>query len=256
MTLATAYARAVPASFTAAVSALRPAPTIDPLRATYQHRSYVDRLQAGGYTVEILPADERFPDAPFVEDTAVIVGDLLVIARLGAPSRQGEEDEVEAALAGRFQIERVKGPATLEGGDVLHRGVILYVGVSERTNEAGIARLAELAAPRGRMVVPVPMQGALHLKSVVTPLDSETLIAAPGHFDPAIVGGQRFLWADSGGEVNVLSLPDGRVLVPDSKRGLAELIESAGFETVTVDVSEFEKADGGLTCLSLRTDDG
>ncbi len=254
MTPATAFVRAVTASFERATSARRPAPEIDAVRAQGQHRSYVESLEAAGYTVEVLAADARFPDAPFIEDTAVLIGDLLVITRPGIRSRRGELEGVAGALSGRFPHERLKRPATLEGGDVLQRGSRLYVGVSSRTNKAGAARLAELAARRGRVVVPVPVRRALHLKSVVTPLDRETLIAAPGHFDHTIIGGQRFLWADSGGEVNVLSLPDGRVLVSSGR--LAELIESAGYETVMIDVSEFEKADGGLTCLSLRTDDG
>lgn len=243
-------------SFAGALSGRQPAPSIDPVRASEQHALYVKCLRSGGYEVVVLAAEERYPDAPFVEDTAVLMGDLLVVARPGAVSRRGEEEGVERALAQSFRVARVGGPGTLEGGDVLQRGRVLYVGRSGRTSDDAIAQLAELAAGEGRTVVPVPVRGALHLKSVVTPVDGGTLVAAPGHFDPSVFSGQRILWAEEGGEVNVLALPDGTVLVPASKESVVRLLERSGFDVVTVDVSEFEKADGGLTCLSLRTDDG
>ena len=133
---------------------------------------------------------------------------------------------------------------------------VLYVGRSARTNDDGIQQLAAIAAEQGTETIPVPVHDALHLKSVVTSLDANTLIAAPGHFNPDIFGGPRIRWVEGQSEVNVLTLPDGRVLIPASRHAVQAAVADAGFDVVTVDVSEFEKADGGLTCLSLRTNDG
>ncbi len=162
---------------------------------------------------------------------------------------------IEQALAGRLRVERIVAPGTLEGGDVLRTGTRLYVGRSARTNQAGIDQLAALVGGLGFEVVPVPVRGALHLKSMVTPLDPRTLVASRRFVDEDTFDGLDVLPVEAE-EVNVLALPSGSVLVSASRPEVREVVEAAGRSVITLDLSEFEKADGGLTCLSLRTGEG
>lgn len=249
----TAFVRSVPDSFAAALSGLAPDPAIDVANARQQHARYIACLAAGGFTVEQLATPVDFPDGPFIEDTAVLLPGTLLLTRPGAPSRRGEVAGVGEALADRFEIRMVEPPGTVEGGDVLQLGRRLYVGRSSRTNDDGIQQVTAIAAEHGLETIPVEVSDTLHLKSVVTAADGDTLVAAPGHFDPEVFSGLRLHWVEGESEVNVLALPDGTVLIPASKTVLQDVLTAAGYEVVTVDVSEFEKADGGLTCLSLRT---
>lgn len=200
----------------------------------------------------MIESSDDHPDGPFIEDPAVLIGDTLVLTRPGPYVRRGEVDGLEAALAGSFSVRRIVAPGTLEGGDVLRVGDRLYVGHSTRTNDEGICQLTEIAADEHMEVVTVPVSAALHLKTVITALDQSTLVGAAGHVDERLFAGLSVLWFEDIGEANVLALPDKTVLVPASQPRLVQAISSAGFSVVTVDVSEFEKADGGLTCLSLR----
>ena len=251
-----AFVRSVPNSFAKALTGGAPAPVIDVATAREQHDSYCACLTEGGFEVERLETPDLFPDGPFIEDVGVLLYGTLVLTRPGAPSRRGEVAGVGAALADRFDIRSIESPGTLDGGDVLRIGGRIYVGCSSRTNHDGVQQLAAIAAEHGIETVPVQVRDTLHLKTVVTALDGETVVATPGRFDPGVLGGFRVHWVEAGGEVNVLALPDGRILIPASKPTVQEAVASAGYEVVIVDVSEFEKADGGLTCLSLRTNDG
>ncbi len=177
----------------------------------------------------------------------------LVLTRPGAPSRRAEVVGVGEALEDRFDIRTIEAPGTLEGGDVLRIGNRLFVGRSARTNDDGIQQLAAIAAEQGIETIPVSVRNTLHLKSVVTALDDRTLVAAPGHFDPMVFDSYEVCWVRGESEVNVLVLPNSSILIPASKEALQGVVAAAGYEVTTVDVSEFEKADGGLTCLSLRT---
>lgn len=248
-----AFVRSVPDSFAAALSGIAPDPAIDVGNARKQHAGYVARLTGGGFRVEQLATPVDFPDGPFIEDTAVVLPGTLVLTRPGAPSRRGEVEGIGEALADRFEIRLIESPGTVEGGDVLRLGRRFYVGRSSRTNDDGIRQLAAIAAEHGLETIPVEVSNTLHLKSVVTAVDGDTLVAAPGHFDPESFRGIGIRWLEGESEVNVLALPDGSILIPASKLVLQDVVTAAGYEVVTVDVSEFEKADGGLTCLSLRT---
>lgn len=251
-----AFVRSVPDSFARALSGVVPAPVIDVATARLQHAQYIACLSGGGFDIEHVETPPALADGPFIEDAAVLLTGTLLLTRPGAPSRRGEAAGVGEALADRFEIRSIEAPGTLEGGDVLRAGGRIYVGRSARSNDDGIQQLAAIAAELGIETIPVPVWETLHLKSVVTALDDETLIAAPGHFDPEVFNRLRVRWVKGESEVNVLTLPDGRVLIPASKRTVQARVASDGYEVVTVDVSEFEKADGGLTCLSLRTNDG
>ncbi len=251
-----AFVRSIPDSFAGALTRAEPASAIDVTAARHQHAQYVACLGGGGFEIEHIETPPAFADGPFIEDAAVLLIGTLLLTRPGAPSRRGEAAGVGEALADRFEICSIESPGTLEGGDVLRVGGRIYVGNSSRTNDDGIQQLAAVAAELGIETIQVPVLDSLHLKSVITALDDETLIAAPGYFDPGVFAGLRVLWVQGASEVNVLTLPDGRILIPASKRTVQEVVGAEGYEVVTVDVSEFEKADGGLTCLSLRTNDG
>ncbi len=248
-----ALVRRVPDSF---ARSLRPddgAPAPDPGGARVEHAGYVAALEAAGYRVRSLPADEAHPDCPFVEDVAVIIGDVALVTRPGAPSRRGEAGPVAAALAADFPVESMAAPATLDGGDVLQVGARVFVGRSARTNDAGISRLAELAG--GVEVVPVDVAGpVLHLKSAVDGLAADTVLVQPGFVDESVFGGLRILHTAPGeaGGANVLPLPGGRILVADHCPETARVLATAGFEPALLAAREFARADGGLTCLSIR----
>ncbi len=240
----------MPDSFADALGQER-ADSIDVAAARRQHEGYRRALEAAGYEVTILPADEDHPDSPFVEDTAVIHGGVAVISRPGASSRRGETAAVAAALARHLDVTALGGPGTLDGGDVLVVGDRVYVGRSSRTDAAGAAALA---GALGVDVTTVPVAGVLHLKSAVTALDDGTLLGAARAFPAGAFAGLRWLEVPPGESAasNVVAVGGGKVLVPAGHQATVALLAAAGYEPVPVAAGEFAKADGGLTCLSLR----
>jgi dimethylargininase len=180
-----ALMRAVPSTLESCALTFRSREPIDLDRAVAQHTAYADLMQALGLEVVEVPADPAFPDCCFIEDIAVVLDEVALVAMPGAASRRGEITAVAEALARFRALERTPLPATLEGGDVLRVGRRLFVGRSPRTNEAGIARLTALAEPLGYRVIPATVTGCLHLKSAVTALDDERLLANPGWVDMA-----------------------------------------------------------------------
>jgi len=225
---------------------------IDLDRAVAQHAAYAALLRSLGLEVLELPADPALPDCCFVEDVAVVLDEVALLAMPGAPSRRGEVRAVEEALARFRPLERTRLPATLEGGDVLRVGRRLFVGRSERTNEAGIARLAAVAEPLGYRVVPVTVTGCLHLKSAVTALDDERLLANPAWLDPSPLAGLGVVAVDPDepGAANVLRVGGAVVAHPGFPRTIDRLA-ALGYAVRTLDVSEFVKAEAALTCKSL-----
>jgi dimethylargininase len=225
--------------------------TVDAARAAEQHAAYVAALAGAGWTIrEVAPADE-LPDAAFVEDTVVVVGDLAVLARPGAPERLAEVAGTEEALAGLgLELARIEPPGTLDGGDVLQVGGTLYVGRGGRTNAEGIRQLRRHAATRGRTVVAVPLHRVLHLKSAVTALPDGTLVAAdPSLCDTAPLPALRMVPEEGGS--HVVPLGGGTVLMASSAPRTAELLDDLGFDVLAVDIGEFEKMEGCVTCLSV-----
>ena len=224
---------------------------VDAALALRQWESYVEALAAEGWrVVEVEPADDC-PDAVFVEDPVVVYGKTAVLARSGAPERQPETEGLAAALDG-YDIRRIEAPGTLDGGDVLKIGSTVYVGHSDRTNEEGIRQLAEHLPDA--TVVPVPVSKVLHLKSAVTALPDGTVIGYPPLVDdPAVFA--RFLPVPEEGGSHVVLLGGNRVLMAASAPATAELFREMGLSPVTVDISEFEKLEGCVTCLSVRLRD-
>ncbi|MFJ6124003.1 dimethylargininase [Streptomyces griseoviridis] len=226
--------------------------SVDVDLAVEQWEAYVGTLRAHGWeTVEVDPADDC-PDAVFVEDTVVMYKNVALIARPGAGSRRGETSGVEEAVAGLgCSVHWIWEPATLEGGDVLKVGDTLYVGRGGRTNAAGVQQLRAAFEPLGARVVAVPVSTVLHLKSAVTALPDGTVVGHPRVMDhPSLF--PRFLAVpeESGGHVVLLG--GGALLMAASAPKTAELLAGLGHEPVLVDISEFEKLEGCVTCLSVR----
>lgn len=252
---ARALVRAVPDSY---ARCLRRDPVaVDPARARAQVELYACALEQAGVAVTRLPADEACPDCCFVEDTALVLAwDAALITRPGAPSRRGERGPVERAL--RTELGRVEvmdaDDATLDGGDVLRVGDTLWVGLSERTNPAGVAALTRAAAAAGLQVRALPVRAGLHLKSAVTLVAPGRLIAEAGalDLDPLRAAGLSCLEVDEPAGANVLAL-GGLVLVSSRAPATqARLAREPGVTVRALDVSELHKGDGALTCLSLR----
>jgi dimethylargininase len=225
---------------------------IDVDRAVAQHADYTALLRELGLEIVEIPADPAFPDCCFVEDVAVVLDQLAVLTRPGAPSRRGEIPSVADVLARFRPLARVEAPATLEGGDVLAVGSTLFVGSSPRSNAAGRERLRELAEPFGYRVVEVVVTGCLHLKSAVTALDTVRVLANPAWIDLTPFRDLDVIPVapEEPGAANVLRVNETIVVHPGFPRTL-DRIAAFGLDVRPLDVSEFLKAEAALTCKSL-----
>jgi dimethylargininase len=224
---------------------------VDAGLAARQHAAYVAAIVAAGWEIREVPHADDLPDSAFVEDTVVVCGDLAVLTRPGADERRAELPGTEEAVRGLgLELARIEEPGTLDGGDVLRVGTTLYAGRGGRTNAEGIRQLGRIVAPRGFAVVPVPLHRVLHLKSAVTALPDGTVIAA----DPSLIDTSPFptirIVPEEAGS-HVILLGGGTVLMAASAPRSAELFDDWGFEVVAVDIGEFEKMEGCVTCLSV-----
>ena len=225
---------------------------VDVALATRQWQGYVQTLRELGWEIiEIPPADEC-ADAVFVEDTVVMFGDLAVISLPGAPSRQPETTAVNEVL-GRlgYEIAMIEPPGTLDGGDVLKVGDTVYVGLGGRTNVAGVAQLAAHLHRRGATVVSVPLTKVLHLKSAVTALPDGTIVGWPAAVDDPTMF-PKFLATPEESGAHVVLLGDDRLLISADCPMSAAMYRSMGYHPVEVDIGEFQKLEGCVTCLSVR----
>jgi len=219
--------------------------------ALRQWHGYVDVLRAEGWeTIEVAPIDDC-ADAVFVEDTVVVYGELAVIARPGADARKPETTATEATLAALgYRIARIEQPGTLDGGDVLEHAGTVWVGLSDRTNAAGAEQLAALLRPLGAHVVKIRVSCVLHLKSSVTALPDGTVVGfEPLVDDPTVWS--SFLPVPEEAGAHVVVLDGSTVLMSASAPATRELFESRGLRAVAVDISEYEKLEGCVTCLSV-----
>ena len=223
--------------------------------ALAQWESYAECLRSAGWsTHEVEPADEC-PDAVFIEDAIVVHEDLAIITNPGAAERKGEVAGAEAAARELgLRVARIEAPGTLDGGDVLRTGDTAYVGLGGRTNGEGIRQFAELLAPFGMRTQAVTVERALHLKSAVTALPDGTVIGWdpvvdwPGAFD-------RYEGMPEEGGAHVVHLAPDHLLMAASAPRTAELLRARGYAVTSVDISEFEKLEGCVTCLSVRIRD-
>lgn len=225
---------------------------IDVERARAQHRDYERSLDRLGCQLRRLPAAHDHPDSVFVEDTAVVLDELAVIARSGASSRRAETASVAAALAAYRPLCRITAPATLDGGDVLRLGRVLYVGVGGRTNDAGAAQLAAFVGPAGYGVRTIEITGCLHLKSAVTEVAAGLVLVNPEWVDADAFEDHDAIDVDplEPFAANVLRLGD-TILGQSSYHRTNARLEAMGLQVQTLDVSELAKAEAGVTCCSL-----
>lgn len=231
-------------------------------RAVEQHNAYVEALRSCGLAVTVLESDEAYPDSVFIEDTAVCCEKVAVIARPGANSRRGEEKTVALALADFYpQLEGIRAPGTLEGGDVMRAGERFYIGLSAaparggtaRTNGDGAQQLTAILRRHGYESLSIPLRQVLHLKTGISYLDNNRLLACGEFLHHPLLSSFAIIPVPAGESYAANSLwVNGRVLVPAGFPGTRQAIEKAGYDTVPLDVSEFRKLDGGLSCLSLR----
>ncbi len=224
--------------------------------ALKQHVAYIEALRACQVQVHVLEADEAYPDACFVEDTAVLAENIAVITRPGALTRRGEEQRLADALRAFYppdQTAYIISPGTLEGGDVMRVGDRFYVGLSERTNREGLDQFAAHLKARGYTVQAIPLQNVLHLKTGLAYLEDNLLLAAGEFIDhPAFAAFEKIRIPFAEAYAANCIWVNGVVLVPAGYPKTLAAIQSAGRPTLEVDTSEFRKLDGGLSCLSLR----
>jgi dimethylargininase len=224
--------------------------TVDVDLARAQHAAYADALAGCGWTVRRAPAADDCPDSVFIEDTVVVCDDLAVLTSPGAPARRAEVAGAEQAVRSLgLRTARIEPPGTLDGGDVLQAGPTVYVGRGGRTNGEGIRQLRALLAPLGRTVVAVPLGAVLHLKSAVTALPDGTFLLLPGLVPAGLFPAVRPVTEESG--CHVVPLGGDRVLIAASAPRTADLLADLGFTPVVVDIGEFEKLEGCVTCLSV-----
>ena len=224
---------------------------IDLALAGAQHAAYCAALAAAGCVVAELPVLAGHPDCAFVEDVAVILPEAVILCRPGAESRRGEAAAIVAALPTDRPLHRVEAPGTIDGGDVLVVGRDIFIGLSSRTNAEAIAAVTAATAGFGYKVIAVPVPGALHLKTAVTALADDLLVINPAWVDGAVFG-RRLLTVDPAEPfgANVLHAGTGMFHAAASPLTRARII-AAGFAVTPIDISEFAKAEAGLTCLSL-----
>lgn len=223
-------------------------------KALEQHSQYVDALIGCGLDVKILEADSRFPDSVFVEDVALCTPECAIVTNPGAPTRNGEKLEMEVALQPFYKnIENIEAPGTLDAGDVMMVGTHFYIGISQRTNAPGAEQLIAILERYGMSGSAVPLYEMLHLKSGLSYLEQNQLLIS-GEFinQPAFTHFQKIqVDPDESYAANSLWI-NSTVLVPQGYPLTQEKIEQAGYRVKVLDVSEFRKLDGGLSCLSLR----
>lgn len=225
---------------------------INVARAAEQHGLYETALIAAGCTVQRLPSLADLPDSAFVEDTAVVLPELAIIARPGAASRRLEVTSVADALRPHRLLAFIEPPGTLDGGDVLPIGSTIYVGESTRTNADGIRQLAELTSPYGYRVRPMKLSGCLHLKSAVTRVAEDVILLNSAWVDSACFPGVYQIEVDPGEPFAANALWVGAsVIYPANFDETRRRLQQNGLNVHLVESDELQKAEGGVTCCSI-----
>ncbi len=222
-------------------------------KAIGQFNTYIDIIRSLGLSVDIIEPSETYPDAHFVEDTAVVTPDIAVITNPGAASRNGEQLDIEPVLKKYKNIAHITDPGTVDGGDVLMVGHHFFIGISDRSNQQGAKQLGSILASHGNTWTTIPVEAGLHFKSSVNYVGKNTLLVTPDFANHAalkpydiIVVGENEEYAG-----NTLLIND-RLMVPKGFPETKKKLEALGTPIVELDMSEFRKMDGGLTCLSIR----
>jgi dimethylargininase len=225
---------------------------IDLGRARLQHQAYEEALRNLGVKILSLPEETNLPDSVFVEDTAVVLDECAVITRPGAESRRAEIESITQALSSYRQLYSIQPPGTLDGGDVLTVGKSIFVGISNRSNQAAIDQMHISLKQFGYSVKGIRVTGCLHLKSAVTQVGADTLLVNPAWMDKANFPGMKFIEIDPSEQYAANALMVGDTLLYQPGFPLTrERLEAEGIQPILVDESELGKAEGALTCCSL-----
>ncbi|AXF55870.1 dimethylarginine dimethylaminohydrolase family protein [Salicibibacter kimchii] len=227
-------------------------PDIELARA--QHKQYVEALETCGLEVTVLEEDERYPDAIYVEDPAVVTAECAILTNPGAPSRTGEKDIIEPILK-RFydNIESISDPGHMDGGDVIHGENHYYIGLSDRTNREGAEQFRDIVKKYGCTTSFIPVHDFLHLKTGATYIgDDHVLVAGEFVDEPAFSSLKKIVVPDNEAyAANCLRIKN-TIIMPKGFTETYKQIKALGLQTIEVEASEFQKKDGSLTCLSLR----
>jgi len=225
---------------------------IDLTTAVAQHHLYEQALMDLGMELISLPAEAHLPDSVFVEDTALVLDELAVLTRPGADSRKAEVAGIAKELSHYRELDAIQPPGTLDGGDILQAGRMIFIGISTRSNPEAIQQLHTILKPFGYQVKGVAVNGCLHLKSAVTLLAEDTLLINPSWVDPLEFKGFKLVQVDPGEPyaANILGIGANLLYQPCFPKTTTRL-ESAGYQLIMLDASELGKAEGALTCCSL-----
>ena len=223
-------------------------------KALVQHSNYIEALQKCGLKITVLEADENFPDSTFVEDVALLTPECAIITNPGAASRKGETGGMKKVLRNFFsKIEEIKKPGTVEAGDIMMVGTHFYIGISARTNKEGAQQIIKFLEKYDLSSSMVSLEKVLHLKTGVAYLENRNLLACGEFISKSEF--QKFniieIDEDESYATNCIWV-NNRVLIPKGFLKAQKTIENAGYQTIEIDMSEFQKLDGGLSCLSLR----
>jgi len=244
-----AFVRRPGPSYNRAISANPKDQPIDLKRACLQHEHYIAALEKTGVEIVSLPAIHGYPDAPFVEDTTVVFDHLALACPNKEKSRRGEGASIHKEIKKYRTIKTLPPSVTLDGGDVLNTDEKIFVGISSRTNFEAVNALAKFTK---KPVIPIKILRGLHLKTSVSYLGNDILVLDPSSLDTHPL--REFKWIEIRRPnryfANCLAIGN-TVLISKGSNEVADKIHKEGFKTLSLDISEFEKADGGLTCLSI-----
>jgi dimethylargininase len=248
----TAITREVSASINNCELSFHARQPIDIAKAIAQHKAYRDCLDGLGVRVLSLPAEPELPDAVFVEDAAVVLDEIAIIANMGAPSRHPEARSLADALSRYRPLAFLVEPGTLDGGDVLRIGRCVFCGLSRRTNQEGIDQLRDVLRPFDYEVQPVEVRGCLHLKSACSYIGNNTVLINRSWIDTERLHGFQLLDVpdEEPTAANALLIKH-VVIIPASFPKTRALLEERGFRVQAIDLSELQKAEAGVTCGSV-----
>lgn len=222
--------------------------------ALQQHEGYINALKQCGVDVTYLNEEENFPDSTFVEDTAVLTKEFAIITNPGAPTRRDEVGSMRPVIESFYEtVYTITAPGTLEGGDVMQLGKTFFIGLSTRTNKEGAEQFKAFAAQHGYTTHFIPLEEFFHLKTGIVPINEDTVVIAGEFLTNPLFGAYRKITVDPDElyAANCIQVND-YIIVPAGFPKAKARIEAAGLQTIEVGMSEFQKQDGGLSCLSLR----